>query len=170
MTPECVTLRDGTVVLIRPVEAADAPLLAEAFERLSNASRESRFLTGKSRLTAGELRDLTAVDHHHHEALGALDAKDGRGLGVARYIRHVDDPTSAEFAITVVDEWHGRGLGRKLMSLLTRRAREEGIARFTALVAPDNPAVARLLRGSDADVSVVARDRYGTEYEIVLAD
>lgn len=129
---EQVKLRDGAVVLIRPVEAADAPLLAGAFERLSNVSRESRFLTAKPRLSAQELRALADVDHYDHEALGALDPRNGRVLGVARYIRHAADPTSAEFAITVADEWQGRGLGGELIARLTSRAREEGIDRFTA--------------------------------------
>lgn len=167
---EQVKLRGGAVVLIRPVEAADAPLLATAFERLGNTSRASRFLTAKPCLSAQELRALTDVDHYDHEALGALDTRDGRLLGVARYIRHAADPTSAEVAITVADEWQGRGLGGELIARLSRRAREDGIDRFTALVAPGNLAVARLLRGSGADVNVTTRDRYSIGYEIALAD
>ena len=33
-------LRDGSAVLIRPVQSADAPLLADGFARLSDASRQ----------------------------------------------------------------------------------------------------------------------------------
>lgn len=170
MAAERVMLSDGSVVLIRPVQAADAPLLAAAFERLSDASRQSRFLGGKPRLSTRELRALTDVDHHDHEALGALDPRDGRGLGIARYIRDAADAASAEFAITVVDEWHDRGLGRELMIRLIGRARQEGIERFTASVAPDNEAVLPLLRGSGAAVTVANRDRYGVEYSISLPD
>jgi hypothetical protein len=32
------------------------------------------------------------VDHHDHEALGALDHADGRGVGIARYVRDAADP------------------------------------------------------------------------------
>jgi hypothetical protein len=38
-----VVLRDGSAVLIRPVQSADAPLLADGFGRLSDASRQMRF-------------------------------------------------------------------------------------------------------------------------------
>lgn len=54
------------------------------------------------------LRYLTDIDHHDHEALVALDLG-GRGVGVARYIRHPADPQAAEPAVAIVDDWHRRG-------------------------------------------------------------
>ena len=51
-------LSDGADVHIRPVQADDAALLAEGFARLSTETRELRFLTRKSELTASELRVL----------------------------------------------------------------------------------------------------------------
>jgi RimJ/RimL family protein N-acetyltransferase len=163
---ERVTLRDGAVVVVRQVRPGDADLLAEGFARLSEESRRLRFLSGKERLTTAELRYFTEVDHHDHEALGALDETDGRGLGVARYIRHADDPEAAEVAVTVVDEWQRRGLGTELLSRLIDRAREEGVHRFTALVSADNDATIRLLQGVGADVRAVSREPGVVEYEI----
>ena len=68
-----VVLRDGSRVLIRQVRSAGAALLADGFSRLSPQSRWMRFLGGKGTLTAAELHYLTDVDHHDHEALGALE-------------------------------------------------------------------------------------------------
>ena len=51
----------------------DAPLLADGFARLSATSRWMRFLTPKKELSPAELRYFTDLDHHDHEALGALD-------------------------------------------------------------------------------------------------
>src|SRR5437879_2699205 len=82
----------------------------------------------------GKLRYCTDTDHHDHEALGALDQTEGRGVGVARYVRDAADPHSAEIAVTIVDDWQGRGLGTELLAQLSGRARAEGIRRFTALV------------------------------------
>ena len=162
-----VALRDGSAVLIRPVRSADAPLLADGFARLSPESRRLRFLRRKDELTPAELRYFTDVDHRDHEALGALDRAGGRGVGVARYVRDAGDPQSAEIAVTVVDDWQGRGLGAELLAQLSGRARAEGIHRFTALVSADNAAMAALLRSVSA--SPVQRE-YGTvEYEIPLA-
>jgi RimJ/RimL family protein N-acetyltransferase len=160
-------LRDGSEVLIRPVEAADAPLLADGFARLSARSRQMRFLTAKRELSPAELRYFTEIDHHDHEALGAVDRAGGRGVGVARYVRSADDAQAAELAVTVVDEWQGRGLGAALVAQLSERARQEGIRRFTALVAADNGAMAGLARAIGADL--VRREHATMVYEIPLA-
>jgi hypothetical protein len=80
-------LRDGSTVLIRQVRRTDAPLLADGFAGLSARTRRMRFLSTKTTLSASELRYFTDVDHHDHEALGALSPADGRGVGIARYIR-----------------------------------------------------------------------------------
>jgi RimJ/RimL family protein N-acetyltransferase len=161
-----VALRDGSKVLIRQVRSADAPLLADGFARLSPRSRQMRFLTRKKVLSGAELRYFTDVDHYDHEALAALNHADGRGVGIARYIRHADDPQAAEIAVTIVDDWQGRGLGTELLTRLSARARCEGIHRFTALVAEDNTAVARMLRNTSA--SLVGRSPGAVEYEITL--
>jgi len=161
-----VVLRDGSAVTIRQVRSTDAPLLADGFARLSAASRQMRFLGVKKELSAAELRYFTDVDHHDHEALGALDLAGGHGVGIARYIRDADDPQAAEIAVTIVDDWQGRGLGNELLARLSGRARQEGIHRFTALADSGNVAVAALLRKAGA--RLVRRGRGTVEYEIML--
>jgi RimJ/RimL family protein N-acetyltransferase len=161
-----VVLRDGSAVLIRPVRGTDAPLLAEGFARLSERSRRLRFLGRKNTLTEADLRYFTDVDHHDHEALGAVDHVRGGGVGIARYVRDREDPGAAEIAVTIVDDWQGRGLGAELLARLSDRACQEGIVRFTALVAADNAAVAGLLRSSGA--GLVRRGSGTAEYQIDL--
>jgi RimJ/RimL family protein N-acetyltransferase len=160
-------LRDGSAVVIRPVRSSDAPLLADGFAGLSAESRRMRFLRPKYELSPAELRYFTRIDHHDHEALGALDDRTGRGVGVARYVRHANDPQAAEIAVTVVDAWQGRGLGTELLTQLADRARAEGIQRFTALVAADNAAVSGMLRSMREHL---LRHNHGTaEYQISLS-
>jgi len=127
-----VTLRDGSRVLIRPVQPADKELFARAWERFGEESRYRRFLGVKGALTRHDLQYLTEVDHVDHEAIGARDAETGEGVGVARYVRLSEDPKVAEAAVAVVDPWQGRGLGGELLRRLTARAGEEGIERFRA--------------------------------------
>src|SRR5690348_9203241 len=112
-----VRLRDGSRVLIRPVRSTDASLIAEGFARLSERSRRMRFLGKKDELTPAELHYFANVDHHDHEALGALDPDSGRGVGVARYVRDADDRQAAEIALTIADDWQGRGLGTELLEI-----------------------------------------------------
>lgn len=108
-----VVLRDGSAVLIRPVQPSDAPLLVDGFARLSAHSRQMRFLRRKDELSAAELRYFTDVDHHDHEALGALDPG-GRGVGIARYVRDAHDPHAAGNAgmTALLDNTGGTPVGR----------------------------------------------------------
>ena len=163
-----VALRDGSIVVIRAVQPEDARLLAEGFARLSPESRQLRFLTGKPSLTPAEVHYFTDIDHHNHEALGAVDPGDGLGLGVARFVRHAEDRDGAEVAVTVTDAWQRRGLATELLSRLADRARQEGIHHFTALTADDNEAVDAMLHHGVAGVRVKQREPGTVEYEIAL--
>lgn len=165
---ETARLPDGTELLIGRLTGRDAPRLAEAFARLSEESRRLRFLTAKPTLTAAELRYLTEVDGHDHEALGAIDPTTHRGVAVARFVRDQQDSTRAEAAITVADEWQRRGVGKLLLERLADRARAEGINRFTALVSGENRGMQALVKHLDHPVRVthIAGGTY--EYEIEL--
>jgi GNAT superfamily N-acetyltransferase len=166
--PHETTLRDGRRVVIRRLTPADAPELEKAFALLSAESRRLRFLGSKARLSPSELRYLTDVDGHRHEALCAIDPHTGRGVGVARFVKDPADPSRAEVAVTVVDDWQRRGLGTLLLAELTERARQEHVSHFTALVSADNRSVRRLLDRLDAPVEPIRLLGAAAEYEIEL--
>jgi RimJ/RimL family protein N-acetyltransferase len=139
-------LRLGDRVQIRPIRADDKQWLLGLFDRLSPESRYRRFFSPVKELRDSQLHYLTEVDHHRHEALVASDPETGEGLGVARFIRSDSDPTVAEVAVTVADDWQGRGLGTELLHELADRAREEGVERFNAMVLEGNRPMVELLR------------------------
>ncbi len=141
-----VRLRDGSAVRIRPIEPGDRDAVTEAFERLSPEFRYRRFFSPIRVLTELMLTHFTAVDHHHHEALVALDDA-GAVVAVARFIRSTEEPEVAEMAVTVVDAWQGRGLGRVILERLVVRARQEGVGCFSATVLGDNPRALRVIQG-----------------------
>ena len=138
------TLRDGSVIRLREVRADDKDAIATGFERLSPESRYRRFFTTMNRLSDSDLRYLTEVDHHDHEAVLAI-APDGGPVGVARYVRG-DEATEAEVAVAVVDDWQGRGAATALLERLIERASENGIERFVASVLQENADALELFR------------------------
>ncbi len=67
------------------------------------------------------------------------------GVGVGRWVRLADDPTTAEAAIVVADRLQGRGLGSLLADRLAREAVNQGVRRFSATMLSDNEAAHRLM-------------------------
>jgi RimJ/RimL family protein N-acetyltransferase len=138
-------LRDGTEVLVRPIRPDDKAMLARAMAALSPRSARLRFLAPKDHLTVAELRYLTEIDHVDHYALVAVFADDpGRMAGVGRWVRDLAHPDAAEVAIVVGDCVQGEGLGTALGEALADGARARGIARFTAVMLPENTPAQRL--------------------------
>jgi RimJ/RimL family protein N-acetyltransferase len=142
-----LTLPDGTTLVVRPLEARDRDALEAAIMRLSDTSRLLRFAAPKPRMTKADMDLLLDVDHHAREALLAVDPDTGDGIAVARYAAVRDMPGVAELAVTVADEWQGRGLGGALTRLVIDRARDEGFARMHALTMGENLRAQRMLRG-----------------------
>jgi GNAT superfamily N-acetyltransferase len=133
-------------VEIRPIEPDDRDALARGFDRLSEQSRYRRFLSPRGPLSQAELSYLTEVDHRDHEALVAVDPETDEGVGVARFIRSPEDPSVAELAVAVADDWQGQGVGSLLAAELAKRARDERITCFTALALAENDAILGLLQ------------------------
>ena len=138
-----VELRDGTPVLLRQIRAEDRDRLAEGLRRLSAPSRYLRFHADLEELTDRQLEYLTEVDHVDHEAIVALDldAPEVPGVGVARYIRDPHQRHIAEAAITVADEYQGKGAGTLLLGVLSTHARRHGIEVFRNYVLASNSAM-----------------------------
>ncbi|WP_181783077.1 GNAT family N-acetyltransferase [Pseudonocardia pini] len=130
---------------VRPLRRDEAALLDAVFAGLSAQSRYLRFHSPVRNLTAPMRQALLAVDERDHVALVAVTGQ-GTPLGVARLIRDPDRADEAEVAFEVVDAWHGRGVGRALLSALAERAADLGITRIHALVLAENTAARALLR------------------------
>lgn len=137
------TLRDGTTVSLRPVTSDDKALLADGFSRLSPRARYLRFLAPTDRLSPSQLAYLAEIDHHDHVAWGVLDGDTAAGVG--RWVRYSDDPSAADVALTVVDAYQRRGIGRLLIEVLAVSARARGVGVLHFDVLAENEAMTALL-------------------------
>lgn len=140
---ECVVLRDGSTVTVRPLVSGDESAIAAWFEGLGPETRYARFLAGVTTLNERTRSELARVDHRDREALTAV-AADGAVVGIARYAR-LPEPGTAEVAVAVADRWRGRGVASLLLRRITARARAEDIHCLTALCLRSNTAILRLL-------------------------
>jgi GNAT superfamily N-acetyltransferase len=152
-----VRLDNGAEAVVRPIRPDDKPLLSAGLAALSEESAYRRFLAPKKHLTPLELEYLTEVDFRDHVAFVAVGADDpGALLGVARWVRGVEDPATAEFAFVVSDRFQGRGLGTVLADALAAAARVRGVERVVATTLAHNAAAHRLVERITTDMTTTA--------------
>jgi RimJ/RimL family protein N-acetyltransferase len=161
-----VGLSDGTRMLVRPIVPDDKELLVEGFSHLSAETRFRRFLGYMDKLRPPLLRYLTEIDYVDHFAWIGLDAENGQGIGVARYVRMKDDHTAAEAAIVVADEYHHRGAGTILLQLLGQSALQNGVTHFVGEALAENQPIRELLENLGARVYDAGPDEVGFEVDL----
>ncbi len=137
--------------MIWPLLPTDAEMLREGFRRLSRDSRQHRFLAPLHELDDSMIRRLVhSVDGVQHIALLLMvlppEGEEGPA-GVAHLMLCPDDPAAADIAVTVADEWQGRGVGTALRSALLAR-RPAAVTRLHTVVDADNHASLALLAGA----------------------
>lgn len=126
---EVARLPDGRPVTLRPVLPQDGDLVEQFFRELSPEARRNRFLGSLQEVPTSLLDRLMRVDYSSHLALLAEVFSDGAEvmIGEARYVLDADR-RSAEFAIAVADGWQGQGIGRRLLTQVSCRARVRALA------------------------------------------
>lgn len=155
LTP--VNLRDGTEAVVVPLLPANREALQQEYEHLCSETRFGRFLTAVPRLSDKMLDrlvdDVGGVDHVALVLLVLTEDGAELPVGLARIIRYPDDPTAADIAVTVVDEWQGRGVATALLEILMRQ-RPPGVERIVTVINAGNSAsLAMLRRSGEVEVS-----------------
>jgi GNAT superfamily N-acetyltransferase len=145
--PLAVRLRDGREVTLRTIRAEDADKLQAAIRALSSESRYTRFFSPLRELPPELLHRATHPDTRGELQLVAIAGSglEGEIIAGARYGATATDG-DCEFAVAVVDEWHGRGLARLLLETLMREARIRGFARMEGHILATNLPMLRLAK------------------------
>ncbi len=143
-------LAGGYSIDLRAIAPGDRVALREdLFFKLGTDSLRNRFFCTKLDLTEDELTRFCQVDFHRHVAIVA-ETRSGdrrRLVGVGRFARASAAATWAEVAITVQDDFQGRGIGGLLLRKLVACARELKIERLEGSMLAQNYRMAKLMRG-----------------------
>lgn len=146
--PDRIVLRDGTTAWVGPLQHKDRADLAREYETLSYNTKWHRFIGGVQHLNPAMLDALVDdVDGVEHVALIVFVEDDGEPVpaAVGRIVRHRGLPDAADIAITVKDEWQGRGIASALVPLLVAR-RPPGVTHLLTEIATDNAASLAMLK------------------------
>ncbi len=157
--------RSGAVLAVRPVSGADEALLGEFFDRVSDEDRRFRFLTAHKHLTHEQLVPMVDVDHFRTESFVAFDEASGQVVGHAMLA--CDNPLdTGEVAISVCQNWRGKGVGWALLDMLAEAAQRRGLRRVIAIEDRENHAAIELERekgfvphGVDGDPTLVMLEK-----------
>lgn len=129
--------------IVRTMSACEAEQVVDTvFAGLSPRSRYLRFHSPVPRLSSGMRRALLPVDGVHRIAVAAWCGAEPLGIARATAIGE----GTADVAVAVVDAWHRRGLGRRLLTAVTELAERAGHTELQGAVLPENQPMLRLVR------------------------
>ncbi len=144
ITPIPVQMRDGTELHLRPVLPGDNERTAHGPVEFSGETLYRRFQS--TRIPSKSLMAyLFEVNYVEHFVWVMTDGVDGPVVADARFVRDEKDPTVAEIAFTVGDDYQGRGIGTFLMGALAVAAGSDGVQRFSARVLTENYPMRKIL-------------------------
>jgi acetyl coenzyme A synthetase (ADP forming)-like protein len=146
--PDFLTLRDGSTVQVHVAQPGDRDALADFFRGLSPESRRRRFFS--MALPPPELISALCDNSEPRKALTlvATRVQDGRPriLATGTYVAKKDK--TAEVALTVADDFQGKGLGTLLIEQLALLAVRHGFRHFWAVALAENQPMLDPLRES----------------------
>jgi CRP-like cAMP-binding protein len=150
ITPIPVRMRDGTDLHLRPVLPGDSERTTNGPVEFSGETLYRRFQSPRTP-TKSLMTYLFEVDYVHHFVWVITDGPEGPVVADARFVREEDDPSVAEVAFIVGDDYQGRGIGTFLMGALAIAAEYIGVQRFTARVLAENYPMRAILDGVGAE-------------------
>ncbi len=168
-------LTDEIDAVVRPIRPEDATFERAFVDNLCDESKYFRFMNHMNKISPLLLARFTQIDYDREMALVVVLGEHTPGariIGVARYIRN-PDKSSCEFALTVADDWHKKGIGHRLMLRLMEIARERGLEIMEGEVLAQNTRMLRLCTSlgfhvvherEDPETVVVRRDLKAAAY------
>ncbi len=132
-------LHDGTPVVLRPIKPEDEPMWHELLAGCSAQSLWFRFSYRFKQTTHEMATRYCFIDYDREIGIVAEVEEDGERklIGVGRLVADMNHE-SAEYAVIVVDRWHGRGLGGLLTDYCLEVAKKWGVKRVVAETSKEN--------------------------------
>ncbi len=168
--PKHITLRDGTVVTLRPMVSEDGPALLDFFRRLPPEDRQ--FL--KDDVTRSETVEAWSRNLNYARVLPILAEHEGRIAGDATLHRQTDGWMRHIAQIRVVTDarYRRRGLATALAREIFYLALQGGLDKMVAEMAADQAAAITIFRKlgfeQEARLANQVVDLHGRKHDLVI--
>jgi acetyltransferase len=146
------SMKDGTLLKIRPIRPEDEPAMVKFHEGLSDRSVYLRFFASEklsTRIAHQRLVRSCFIDYRRELALVAehqgVPPAEAEIIAVGRMVKSRED-NSAEIAIVVSDRSQRQGLGTELVRRLVEVGRAEKLGRLVANFLAENRFMRRVLQ------------------------
>lgn len=165
-----VKLDNGTHICLRRVRHSDLGRIEEGISQMSDQSRYLRFFSGSKTMPPSVVERLANVDGTHHIAWGAVDMdEDGHpAIAAAHMFRETETNEEGEFAIAVLDQYHGQGVARILMTALFLDCYCEGLRHLRIEMLRNNKKAYGLIRSIGGTPGVL--EGPVAQYDVVIQD
>jgi acetyltransferase len=160
-------LKDGTPVTLRPIKPEDEPMWHDLLTGCSPESIWFRFSYLFKETTHEMATRYCFIDYEREMGIVAEAKENGHRklIGVGRLVADVNHE-EAEYAVIVVDRWHGHGLGGILTDYCLEVAGKWGVRRVVAETFKSNARALAMFRhrgfemheDKDEDVVLVRKD------------
>ena len=149
-------LADGADVLLRPIKPEDEPLEHEMLMSLSEEAMRERFFQVIKHISHEMHIRFCNIDYDREMAIVTEmgQGEKRRIIGIGRLIAEPDGK-KGEFAVVVHDDFHGKGLGHKLVDMMIGIAQDKGLDECYAFVQSDNRKMMSLCRKLGCDIEAL---------------
>ncbi len=136
--------RSGYAFHVRPARDEDEQALDSFFSHVSPMDLRFRFLTSVAHVPQDTIAAMAHVDHRKTENFLAIDP-DGTVVGSAM-VAADDKLEVAEVAVSIHEDYKGRGVGWMLLDHVAAYAKARGVRKLQCIESRDNHAAIELER------------------------
>jgi GNAT superfamily N-acetyltransferase len=165
-----VTLDNGTKICLRRIRHSDRERIEDGISQMSDQSRYLRFFSGSKTMPPSVVERLASVDGTHHLAWGVvhMDEPDHPAIAAAHVFRETETGDAGEFAIAVLDQYHGHGVARILMATIFIDCYCEGFRLLRIDILQSNKKASGLVRSVGA--TPYALEGPVAQYNLIIED
>jgi len=147
-------MKDGTPIILRPIKPEDEPMWHELLGSCSTQSLWFRFSYLFKQTTHEMATRYCFIDYDRELGIVAEVEEEGQRklIGVGRLVADMNHEV-AEYAVIVIDRWHGHGLGGLLTDYCCEVAKKWGVKRIVAETSKDNTRMIATFRNRGFEIN-----------------